>query len=205
MIQSTSRVAAIKRILVALLLVLLASCAAPRVRPDADRMAALEQRERDVSSTMDWALHGRMSISSPKDSGSGTLEWQQQGANFQFALSAPVSGKTWTLSGDADHAELTGLRAQPVRGANAAELLIRELGWKVPVGELTYWVRGIRAPGRAEVRFREDGLPAEFHQGGWIIEFRDYAPDQNPPLPRKIFASNGDYKVRLAIQRWELR
>lgn len=195
----------VRAVLYSLLCALLTSCAAPRLRPDSDRMSALEQRERVVSAGMDWSLHGRMAISGPEDSGSGTLDWHQQGPIFRFALSAPVSGKTWTLSGDADHAQLTGLRAQPVQGESASDLLVHELGWKVPVGELAYWVRGIRAPGRAEVVFREDGLPAQFHQNGWTIEFRDYASDEEPPLPRKIFASNGDYKVRLVIQRWELR
>ena len=195
----------IRTVLLALLCALLAACAAPRLRPDADRMGAQEVRERRVSAVEDWSLHGRMAISGPQDSGSGTLDWLQQGSTFRFALSAPVSGKTWTLSGDADHAELTGLRTQPVRGANASDLLASELDWKVPVGELAYWVRGIRAPGPADIVFREDGLPAEFHQDGWIIEFRDYASEQDPPLPRKIFASNGDYKVRLVVQTWESR
>ncbi|MEP6881136.1 MAG: lipoprotein insertase outer membrane protein LolB [Dokdonella sp.] len=197
------RAGMVRNVSFALLCSLLASCAAPRLRPDADRMSAQEQRERILSVGAEWSLQGRMAISSPDDSGSGTLDWRQQGSTYRFALSAPVSGKTWTLSGDADHSELTGLRAQPVRGANAADLLSRELGWKVPVGELAYWVRGIRAPGRADVVFREDGLPAEFHQDGWTIEFRDYASDEDPPLPRKIFASNGDFKVRLVIQHWK--
>ena len=203
MIDRMSRAGMTHGVFLVMLCALLASCAAPRLRPDTDRMSAQAQRERTVSAGADWSLHGRMAISSAEDSGSGTLDWQQQGSTYRFALSAPVSGKTWTLTGDSDHSELTGLRAQPVRGANAAELLARELGWSVPVGELAYWVRGIRAPGRAEIVFREDGLPAEFHQDNWTIEFRDYAFDVDPPLPRKIFASNGDLKVRLVIKQWK--
>ncbi len=195
----------VRTILFALFCAFLASCAAPRLRHVAGSMSALEQRERSISAGMEWSLHGRIVISGPQDSGSGTLDWRQQGPTFRFDLSAPVTGKTWTLSGDADYAELTGLRAQTVRGANASDLLARELGWKVPVSELAYWVRGIRAPGPADVVFREDGLPAEFHQNGWTIEFRDYLSEQDPPLPRKIFASNGDYKVRLIIQSWASR
>lgn len=180
----------------------LAACAAPRMRPDADRMQALEQRERIVLASPDWSLQGRMAISGPEDSGSGSLAWNQQGSAFSLALSAPVSGKTWTLSGESGHAELTGLREQAVIGSSASELLARELGWKVPVAQLGYWVRGIRAPGRAQVIFREDGLPAEIRQDGWLIEFRDYEASGDPILPRKIFAENGDYRVRLVVRRW---
>ena len=201
---STRNGALIRAASLALLVVLLAACAAPRLRPDAERMSALEQREGILLAQRDWALQGRMAISGPGDSGSGSLDWIQRGETFRFALSAPVSGKTWTLSGDLQHAQLTGLRTQAVSGTSAAEVLGRELGWKVPISELAYWVRGTRAPGKADVVFAADGLLAELRQGGWTIEFRDYERTNNPPLPRRIFASNGEYKVRLVIQHWGL-
>lgn len=192
-----------RRLAVALLAVLLASCAAPRLRPDAGLMAGQEQRERVLGAEPAWSLSGRLAISGPQEGGSGSLVWTQDGADFRFAVSAPVTGKTWTLSGNRDHAELSGLREQPVRAPDAAGLLQRELGWKVPVVELAAWVRGLRVPGPARVVFREDGLPAEFVQNGWKIEYRDYDTARQPALPVRIFASNGDYKVRLAIQHWD--
>jgi outer membrane lipoprotein LolB len=193
--------------LVLLTCALLASCSAPRLlRPDAARMKALEQREDTLRSRPDWTLRGRMAISGPEDSGSGTLDWSQQGPAFRFTLSAPVSGKTWTLSGDGQHAELLGLHGQQaVVAATASGLLASELGWNVPVAQLAYWVRGIRAPGPADVVFQGDGLPAEIRQDGWVIEFRDYETTRDPLLPRKIFAGNGAYKVRLVVQSWELQ
>ncbi|MGB0135217.1 lipoprotein insertase outer membrane protein LolB, partial [Dokdonella sp.] len=182
--------------------VLLTSCAASRIRPDADLMSAQEQREQQLAVVSDWSLKGRLALSGPGDSGSGSLDWQQEGVDYVFTMHAPVTGKTWTLSGNGDYAELAGLQAQPVTARDASTLLERELGWKVPVVELAHWVRGLRAPGAAEIIFRPDGLPAEFRQDGWLIEYREYDETRDPPLPRRIFASNGEYKVRLAIQRW---
>lgn len=183
---------------------LLVSCAAPRVRPDAELMAAQVQREQKLSAMADWSLKGRLAISGPGDSGSGSLDWQQKGVEYRFTMHAPVTGKTWTLTGDGQIAELTGLHAESVSAANASDLLQRELGWNVPVVELASWVRGLRSAGPAEISFRADGLPAEFRQQGWLIEFREYDETRKPALPRRIFASNGEYKVRLAIQRWDV-
>jgi len=187
------------------LMALLAACTTPRIRPDAGLLNAQDQRERSLLKQADWSLEGRLAISGPSDSGSGSLDWLQQGERFRFTVSAPVSGKTWTLRGDATHAELTGLGNRTPSARDASGLLEQELGWKVPVAELAYWVRGMRAPGQAEMRFRDDGLPAEFQQAGWTIEYRDYAQGHDPVLPRRIFASNGDYKVRLVVQQWEMR
>ncbi len=195
----------LRLVLPGVVILALAACAAPRLRPDAGLMSAQEQRERLLATRPSWSLSGRLAISSPNDAGSGSLDWQQDADAFMFRVSAPVTGKTWTLRGDADAVELAGLRAEAVRGDDASALLERELGWTVPVAQLANWVRATRAPGRAELRFRPDGLPAELVQDGWTVEYRDYVAGTEPAMPRRIFASKGGYQVRLVVQQWQAR
>jgi outer membrane lipoprotein LolB len=184
---------------------LLAACAAPRVKTVASDSAMLARqaaREQALAAKPNWQLEGRLGVATGKDSGSGSLQWKQDGDAFRFSVHAPVTGKTWTLTGDAHHATLEGLRDRPLEGDDAAALLERELGWHVPVAELSAWVRGARASGDARVEFREDGLPAAIVQDGWKIEYPDYDTTRMPPLPRKVFASRGEYRVRLAVSDW---
>jgi outer membrane lipoprotein LolB len=186
--------------------VLLAGCAAPRVRtvaPDSAMLAKQAAREQALAAKPDWQLEGRLGVSTSRDSGSGSLQWKQDGDAFRFSVHAPVTGKTWVLTGDPRHAVLEGLRDSAVEGDDAAMLLERELGWHVPVAELSAWVRGARASGEAKVEFREDGLPATIVQDGWKIEYPDYDTTRTPALPRKVFASRGDYRVRLAVSAWQ--
>jgi outer membrane lipoprotein LolB len=186
--------------------VLLAGCAAPRVRtvaPDSAMLAKQAAREQALAAKPDWQLEGRLGVSTSRDSGSGSLQWKQDGDAFRFSVHAPVTGKTWVLTGDPRHAVLEGLRDRPVEGEDAAMLLERELGWHVPVAELSAWVRGARASGEAKVEFREDGLPAAIVQDGWKIEYPDYDMTRTPALPRKVFAIRGDYRVRLAVSAWQ--
>lgn len=191
------------RALLGLAAISLVACAPQRLRPDASGLAAQDQREALLAPATDWRLVGRLGVSDGRDSGSGSLTWTQRGDRYQFELHAPVTGKTWLLTGDARHAQLQGLRAETLEGDNAASLLQRELGWRVPVTELSWWARGMRAPGKAELSLRGDGLPARIVQAGWQVNFLDYDESTNPPLPRKLYAESGNYKVRLAIQRWE--
>jgi outer membrane lipoprotein LolB len=186
---------------------LLAACAGQRIKPtaaDATTLAAQSAREAALSAKHAWTLHGRLGVSDGHDSGSGSLEWSQQDSGFRFSVHAPVTGKTWVLSGDAGHASLEGLRERAVEGNDAADLLARELGWQVPVAELTYWARGMRAPGDARIEFRADGLPAQIDQRGWTVRYLDYDTSREPALPSKVFASKADYKVRLSIRDWTL-
>lgn len=182
---------------------LLQGCAAPRVKPDADLLARQSERENALAAHRDWQLAGRLGVSDGHDGGSGSLEWKQDGEAFRFSVHAPVTGKTWVLSGDAHRAVLEGLRDRPIEGTDAAGLLERELGWHVPVSELTDWVRGARAHGDARIEFRSDGLPAVITEDGWTIEYPDYDSSHSPALPRKVFASRGDYRVRLSVSQWQ--
>ena len=180
----------------------LGACAAPRVKPDDALLARQSERERMLASQPEWQLAGRLGVTNTKDAGSGSLQWKQDGDAFRFSVHAPVTGKTWVLAGDARRVVLEGLRDRPVEGTDAAALLDRELGWQVPVAQLTQWVRAARAKGDAQIEFRNDGLPAVIRQDGWTIEYPDYDQTHQPALPRKIFASRGDSRVRLSISEW---
>lgn len=183
---------------------LLAACGGHQVRPvaaDTDLLARQDAREHVLSARADWKLGGRLGVSDGHDSGSGALEWLQRGDEFRFSVHAPVTGKTWTLSGTPQHAVLQGLREQALEG-RPADLLARELGWQVPVAELTHWVRGMRASPQARITFAADGLPAAIDEAGLHVQYQDYDAALDPPLPGKVFASKGDYKVRLAIRDW---
>ena len=189
-------------ILLALAMSLLSACAAQRLRPDAARLGSQQQRESVLAARPSWSLEGRLAVSGPTDAGSGSLAWDVRGDAFRFEVRAPVTGKTWTLSGDAGRARIDGLAANAVHGEDASALVERTLGWKLPVAQFGAWVRGARAPGsKAEIEFRADGLPSVIVQDGWRVEYVDFI-DLDPPMPRRVFASHGDYKVRLAVQRW---
>jgi outer membrane lipoprotein LolB len=144
-----------------------------------------------------------ISVSDGRDGGSGDLTWQQRGESYSFTVRAPVTGKTWKLSGDARQARLEGVDEQPIRGAEPERLLRERLGWDVPLAALGSWVRGLRAPGRrADVQYDAQNLPAVVVQDGWKIEYRDWFADSQPPMPRRLFAARGNARVRMAIEHW---
>ncbi|HEX7110829.1 MAG TPA: lipoprotein insertase outer membrane protein LolB [Mizugakiibacter sp.] len=194
------------RPLAALVVLALAACAPVAVRrgSDAELLAAQAARERALAPLERWSLTARIAVSNGKDGGSGTLEWTQDGAEYTFVVRAPVTGKSFRLQGGPSGAVLEGLDAQPLRDADAERLLARELGWHVPLADLAAWVRGLRAQGPAQLAFGADGLPSTLEQDGWKVEYRDWYTDRQPPLPQKVFAERAPYRVRVAIERWQL-
>jgi len=186
------------------LVLFLAACAPVRVREDSATLRAQSEREAQLAPQTNWSLHAHLGVSNGEDGGSGDLEWLQNGDAYDFTVRAPVTGKTWRLHGDARRATLEGLRDLPSTGTDASELLQREAGWNVPMDQLRFWARGLRAPqGKAALTFDAAGLPALIEQDGWKVEYRDWFDGPPPQLPRKVFAARGKYRVRLVVERWQ--
>ena len=107
------------RLVLALTLLALTACAPMRVRETPAALAAQQARETRLAPLTHWTLHAHIGVSNRGDGGSGDLTWEQDGEAFRFTVRAPVTGKTWTLSGDAGHAVLEGVDPQPDRDADA--------------------------------------------------------------------------------------
>ena len=186
------------------LVALLAACAPVRVKPNAVTPAALaaqDAREAALADKSRWTLEARLAVSG-ENGGSGDLVWRQDGDTYSFSVRG-ANGKTLRLSGDADHAVLEGVDAQPDLGSDPQTLLRKRLGAEVPFAALRRWALGLRVAGEsAQMQFNDQNLPAQLEQDGWTVEYLDWFSDRTPVLPKKVFATRGKDKVKLLIQSW---
>ena len=180
----------------------LVACAPVRKRETPAAQAAQVAREAQLKARTHWTINARIGVSNGKDGGSGDLVWTQNGDRYEFTVHAPVTGRTWKLSGDAHSAVLEGVDAQPESDTDPERLLRERLGWDVPLAQLSAWVRGMRAVGPANVEYDAQNLPALIEQSGWKVEYREWLSDRDPPIPRKLFAARGNARVRVAIESW---
>ena len=186
---------------------LLAACAPVPVRKPADEaaLAAQAARERQLAGVDQWTLEGHLAVSDGHDGGSGSLRWTQDGDRYDFELRAPITGKSFRLSGGPGGALLEGIDGGPLRGPDAEALMRKALGWEVPLDDLRAWVLGLRAAGSpAELHFGEQQLPSLLAQDGWAVDYRAWDLAHQPPLPQKVFASRPPYKVKLSIDSFQL-
>lgn len=182
--------------------------AGPTIATDARLLAGQAEREAQLQQARNWTLEGRIGVSNARDSrgdGSGSLIWRQQGNMYDFNVNGGF-GYHYRLSGDADGATLEGVDKAPIRGVSAQQLMLRAVGWTVPLADLRAWVLGLRANGSpAQLSFGTNQLPAVIEQDGWRVEYRAWDTSRTPPLPSKVFAEKPPYKVRLSIQSWALQ
>jgi outer membrane lipoprotein LolB len=197
------------RILAALAPLLLAACAPQQLvrnQGDAAALAQQDAREKQLADADHWTLQGHLFVSNGQDGNGGTVTWTQNGDRYEFTLRAPITGKSFRLTGGPDGAELDGLDGGPQTGPDAEALMRRVLNWDVPLGELRAWVLGTRAQGASsQLSFDDNRLPSSLQQDGWDITYPAWDSTHQPPLPAKVFAKKPPFMVKLSIQSWTMQ
>ena len=162
------------------------------------KSGALEDMER-------WALKGRLAVNDGKEGGSGRLKWEQQGQSSSMSFHGALGRGAWQLSADENGAVLEWANGEVHRADSVGELVEQRLGWTVPVNALSWWVRGLTAPGEWDLRqFDEHGNLELLSQRGWNIEYGRYRDTASISMPVKLTARRQHYTVKFAIQDWDL-
>lgn len=184
----------------AAMVVLAAGCAQqPSIEPvenwDAHRSAA--------SALHSWTL-----------SGSARLRWKQQQDEYRIDLSGPFGQGRVIIDTTDSGVRLRQGGEPPLEAASAQDLLWQATGWHLPVEDLTYWVRGIPAPGSDYdiAAHTENGLVRQLLQSGWTLHYEEYQNVQQTtrqgvqtlPLPGRILAERDETRLTLIVYDWSL-
>jgi outer membrane lipoprotein LolB len=187
------------------LALLMAGCSSAPPRPQpADTQAAWQQHRQQLSALHNWRITGRLGIQTGHEGWHAGLDWQQHNGDYTIRITAPLGQGSLLLQGDTAGVTLQTSDGETLRDEDPGLLLYRQLGWKVPVASLRYWVLGLPAPGVAVETLDAYGRLSHLQQSGWVIEFLDYEERQGIELPGRVFVSNHQAKVRLVIGGWQL-
>lgn len=153
-----------------------------------------------------WQLNGKIAVQTAKNSGSADVTWNQRHASYNIAILAPLSGNNLRLSGRPGRVTMQGSDGKQYSAASAESLLAERWGFRVPVSNLKYWVRGLPVPGVPEQGSQHDGANrlTSLTQQGWHVQFLGYTTVNNHSLPNKIFISSPALKVKIVVYHWSL-
>ncbi|HHI93448.1 MAG TPA: outer membrane lipoprotein LolB [Gammaproteobacteria bacterium] len=172
-----------------------------------ERIAQLwQQHVQSVNAQTDWTLSARIAAHSEDDGWNGKLYWQQKKDTYQLSFNAPFGQGGLQLDGGPQQVEMRTSDGQAMVAADVESLLFQQLGWRLPLNSLRYWVRGVPVPasGKAPLlAFDEKGRLARLQQFHWQIAYPAYRQVDGLMLPRKVYLENGEISVRLVIDRWE--
>lgn len=155
-----------------------------------------------------WKLSGKLAVRQPSDSGTAIINhWIQDGEAYDLALSSSFLGMGSTrLKGVPGFIELTLPNGEIYRSGEPESLVEAATGWRLPLENLTWWIRGLPSPGSDyRLLFDEQGSLAIIRQDGWEIRYdrwQDFLASY-PTLPARITALKEDKRVRLVVSDWQ--
>lgn len=190
-----------------LLIVTLSGCATltPPVSPPKQQSDTWEQQQALLSRLQSWQLLAKIGMQSPDFSGSASLDWQQsKGRRYLMTLSGPLATGSASISGQPGQVTLRLPKGEVFTADNPEHLLQKQLGWKLPVSSLYYWIRGIPQPGvTSHTFFNAHQQLSLLEQQGWQIHYLNYTQVGAYSLPQKIEMTTAGIKVKLVIHSFE--
>lgn len=189
-----------RRLAIVAMACLLAACAQqPRAPVEWTRQTdAISRQTR-------WDLDGKIGLRGPDRAGSAFLSWKQDGPNYRLLLSGALGLGRLALDGDAEG--VSWVRDGRRGRHEDPEALIAEIwGWRVPIGALQFWVRGIPDPGLpAESHDFENGVLSRFRQSGWTVEPSAHRAVGELLLPHRVrLHGEAGVSLTIAVSRWTL-
>ena len=153
-----------------------------------------------------WDLKGRIAVRTNDESGSGSLHWTQRRNEYDLRVIAPFSGGVYELSGTAGNVSLLTPDKTLLQAGDAESLLQQAAGWRFPVSEMVFWIRGLPAPSLQVDRllFDAENRVSELSQGGWSIRYKRYTGVGGVSMPARLDLENGEVRVRLSVRDWNL-
>ena len=199
----------LRHVIVFSLIALLAGCAGLGPRESVEGRgdpAQWRTHKQQLSSLGGWHISGKVGIRAPKDSGSGTLFWLQRQDYYDIRLSGPLGRGAARLTGRPGQVSLEVANQGRYEAPNPETLLEEQLGWKLPVSHLVWWVRGLPAPAsKSRLSLDANSRLATLEQDGWQVEYLAYTQQGAFWLPERIKLHGPDLDVMLVIKDWQPR
>ena len=159
----------------------------------------------DLAQLSDWQARGRIAISRGKEGFNGGFSWHQAGPQVTLNIRGPLGFGRMTIEGSQDELLLTH-RGKTTALDEPERDIAAITGWWLPIASMSHWLRAQPDPTfSAEVSSNDDGSLARLEQRGWAAAFSSYRQQNGVTVPRKMELSDGDMRVRVVVDRWDLR
>ena len=131
-----------KTIIFLLLAIFMAGCADSPFKEDVSEEIQ-EARQSALYKLQAWTLIARLAIQTEQEGWTATFHWIQDDDFYNMRFIAPFGQGTYELKGDRNGVSLLTADNQLLQADNPERLLQDNLGWKVPLRGLKYWIRGL--------------------------------------------------------------
>ncbi|MHB1514914.1 MAG: lipoprotein insertase outer membrane protein LolB [Acidiferrobacteraceae bacterium] len=200
---------ALRRLLVFGLVLGLSGCAT-LTRPPGIRVD-WRARQQVLRTLTQWSANGQFAIRSGGHGGQAFWRWTRDGNHQKLTVLGPFGRVLFVVREHHGADTLQDAHGRTFTATSSERLIYRVTGWRMPAGDLSYWIVGAARPGVPQQHTADRrGRLTRLVQAGWTIRFRSYDRYGSVALPRRLtLAHRGNrphhaVHLRLVVQRWHL-
>jgi len=159
----------------------------------------------------EYGLDGRVGVRAGEEGWQANARWRQRSEVSEVELSGPFGAGSLLLRLSGEELQVVDSKGGILRGEEAMDALVRQLGFAPPLTSLRYWLLVLPDPaaGEATPVLNGDGTLSQLEQAGWKLRYEDYRPQSargaTVRMPGKVTATREDIRLRLVVDRWRLQ
>lgn len=155
-----------------------------------------------------WLAQGAFSVSQPgSDPLLANYRWQQSGpGHYRLQLSAALRAVVVSVVGVPGRVSLYRANHPPLVASTPDALLAKQIGWRLPIHYLYYWLRAVPVPQLAPLRQQLDNDQhlVRLQQAGWNIIYSHYKTINGVDLPSMLKLQHQQLRLRIVVKQWQL-
>lgn len=164
---------------------------------------AWQQRRLGLIKIRRWDINGAFSIHRPKQSVIANYSWQQHNNKYMIKIASALDAYSAIIQGNPLYVTLKKSNREKFYARNPEQLMQQQLGWSLPVSNLSYWIRGLPAPGKYQAKFDTWGHLIDLRQNGWHVKFSHYWPMSNTvDVPQTLLLKRSNLTAKIVIKHW---
>jgi outer membrane lipoprotein LolB len=192
-----------RKLLWALIAVLLASCRTVPVHEKPAQAQTWEARRPQLQARDRFELKGRVAVATGSEGFNARLRWTQDGKQTRMSLDGPLGAGGVQVTSDGSNVSIVTSRGDRLDSDAARAELANRLGFDPPLGSLRYWILGVPEPGHpAEELLDSQQRLATLQQEGWQIQYTDYTSVGGEWLPSKLTLQREGVRLRVVVDGW---
>ncbi len=184
-----------------LLATMLSACAHKPIEPTY-RHVLPAVRQTQLTTLSHWQLSGSFSLRSAQQSVVANYEWLQQATQYDLHIRSPLNLFSIKIIGAPGRVSLWRSNKDLAEASNPEDLMQQQLGWQLPLSKLSFWVRGLPAPGVYSAQYDAWGHLLVLEQEGWVIHYSRYRTYGMNDLPGMLNLEDGTWTAKILIKRW---
>ncbi|MDF1655464.1 MAG: lipoprotein insertase outer membrane protein LolB [Coxiellaceae bacterium] len=149
-----------------------------------------------------WNISGAVSVKQPQRSFIARYQWSQRNGHYNIGIHSNLDIASVKLVGNHASVTLSSSDGKVVKSNNLNTLMQQQLGWRLPVNNLIYWIRSLPAPGNAKTQYNSLGQTQKIQQGGWTVTYSRYQRIKGLELPTMMNVSGRDLQLRIVVKQW---